>query len=267
MKPGFDLCDYAEAFGRAPLLTWRDWLPWDLVAQAPQVVGELLAGLSTADYAIDGDLAVHRSAKVEVGAVLKGPLIIGPGCRVAAGAYLRGGNWLGAGCGIGPGVELKSSFVLAGSTLAHFNFVGDSVLGSGVNFEAGSIVCNHRNERSDCEVHVRLGGVRVATGCTKFGALIGDGSRIGANAVLAPGALLLPASVVGRGRVLDQDVLASDPCWAAHLKMAALRPIWRGRARAVGQPLEPEPHASTCRPRRPPLALHRRLPGAVGPGR
>jgi UDP-N-acetylglucosamine diphosphorylase / glucose-1-phosphate thymidylyltransferase / UDP-N-acetylgalactosamine diphosphorylase / glucosamine-1-phosphate N-acetyltransferase / galactosamine-1-phosphate N-acetyltransferase len=212
MKPAFDLCDYAHGFGSAPLVAWRHRLPWDLVAQAPQVVRELLAGLPAADYVIDGEVAVHRSAAVEAGAVLKGPLIIGPGCRVAAGACLRGGNWLGEGCIVGPGVELKSSFVLAGSTLAHFNFVGDSVLGSGVNLEAGSIVCNHRNERSEREVHVRLGGARVATGCAKFGALIGDACRIGANAVLAPGALLLPASVVGRGRVLDQDVLAGDPC-------------------------------------------------------
>ena len=211
MKPAFDLCDFAQGFASAPLIAWRYWRPWDLVAQAPQLVRGLLAGLPAPEYAIDTEVAVHRSATVEAGAVLKGPLIIGPRCRVAAGAYLRSGNWLGEGCTVGPGVELKASFMLAGSTLAHFNFVGDSVLGSGVNLEAGSIVCNHRNERSDREVHVRLGGVRVATGCAKFGALIGDGCRIGANAVLAPGALLLPASVVGRGRVLDQDVLSSDP--------------------------------------------------------
>jgi bifunctional N-acetylglucosamine-1-phosphate-uridyltransferase/glucosamine-1-phosphate-acetyltransferase GlmU-like protein len=29
--------------------------------------------------------------------------------------------------------ELKSSFVFAGTELAHFNYVGDSLIGSGVN--------------------------------------------------------------------------------------------------------------------------------------
>jgi acetyltransferase-like isoleucine patch superfamily enzyme len=43
------------------------------------------------------------------------------------------------------------------------------------------------------------------TGCDKFGALLGDECRIGANAVLAPGAVLKPASVVGRGQVLDDE--------------------------------------------------------------
>ena len=112
-----------------------------------------------------------------------------------------------AGCTVGPGVELKSCFVFARTSVAHFNFVGDSVLGADVNVEAGSIVCNHRNERAgdDREVHVWWRGARVGTGQVKFGALIGDGCRIGANAVLAPGVLLAPGAVVGRGQLVDQD--------------------------------------------------------------
>jgi bifunctional N-acetylglucosamine-1-phosphate-uridyltransferase/glucosamine-1-phosphate-acetyltransferase GlmU-like protein len=46
--------------------------------------------------------------------------------------------------------------VFAGTKLAHFNFVGDSLLGENVNLEAGSIVCNYRNERTAKEVLVRL---------------------------------------------------------------------------------------------------------------
>jgi NDP-sugar pyrophosphorylase family protein len=142
-----------------------------------------------------------------VGAVLKGPLIIGPHCFVASGAYLRGGCWIDERCIFGPGAELKTSFVFNGSKLAHFNFVGDSILGTGVNLEAGSIVCNYRNEREHKEVRVRVGGQLQGTGCDKFGALIGDQSRVGANAVIAPGGLLLPASIVRRGQVFDAEVL------------------------------------------------------------
>jgi len=43
------------------------------------------------------------------------------------------------------------------------------------------------------------------TGCDKFGALLGDQSRIGANAVLAPGAIFAPASVVGRAQLFDAE--------------------------------------------------------------
>ena len=95
-----------------------------------------------------------------------------------------------------PGAELKSSFVFADSTLAHFNFVGDSILGSDVNLEAGAVVCNHRNEH---------GAAGLPATARKFGALVGDGSRIGANAVLAPGTLLRPNSIVGRLELVDQQ--------------------------------------------------------------
>ena len=54
-------------------------------------------------------------------------------------------NWLAGRCTLGPGTALKSSFVFPQTSLAHFNFVGDSILGRDVNFEAGSVVCNHRD--------------------------------------------------------------------------------------------------------------------------
>lgn len=208
MSHNVELGSYIAGFAASALAPWAASLPWELPPRAPDIVRQLLAALPADDYAIDGEVAVHRSARVEPGAVLKGPLILGPGCFVAAGAYLRGGNWVDAGCSLGPGVELKSSFVFAGTALAHFNFVGDSVLGAGVKMEAGSIVCNHRNERANKEILVRggEGGALLRTGCEKFGALIGDGARIGANAVLAPGALLAPGRVVRRASLVDQEL-------------------------------------------------------------
>jgi NDP-sugar pyrophosphorylase family protein len=198
---------HVAALAASPLAPWAALAPWALPPQAPAIVRRLLAALPAGDYAIDGDVAVHRSATIEPGAVLKGPLVVGPSCFIAAGAYLRGGNWLDARCSIGPGAELKSSFVFAGTALAHFNFVGDSVLGAGVNLEAGSIVCNHRNERAAKEILVRgADGALRPTGCEKFGALVGDGARIGANAVIAPGALLAPGRVVARASLLDQEI-------------------------------------------------------------
>lgn len=188
----------------SPLAAHRGASPWWLTTHAEAVVRALLPALGD-DYAVDGEIAIHRSATVEAGATLKGPLVVGPRNFIATGAYLRGGCWLDADVIIGPGAELKTSFVFAGSKLAHFNFVGDSVLGARVNLEAGSIVCNYRNERADKQVRVRVGGALHDTGVTKFGALIGDDGRIGANAVLAPGALLAPGSVVGRTALLDQE--------------------------------------------------------------
>ncbi len=202
-----DLSDYIAAFERSPLAVYRAHAPWALTAQSASIVRAMLAQCSASDYLISDEIAIHRLAVVESGAVLKGPLIIGANCLVAAGAYLRGGNWIDSHCTFGPGAELKSSFVFSGTKLAHFNFVGDSILGSDCNLEAGSIVCNYRNERSDKHVRVRLGADLHTLNVDKFGAVMGDGCRIGANAVIAPGAVLGKHGIVGRAALLDQECL------------------------------------------------------------
>lgn len=202
------LGDYIAAFSTSPLAPWSAALPWELTTNSQAIVRQLLAALDTREYRVSAEVAVHNTATVEEGAVIKGPLILGPHCFVAAGAYLRGGNWVADHCTFGPGAELKSSFVFQGTKLAHFNFVGDSVLGTDVNLEAGSIICNYRNERENKVVHVHAGGKLYSIGCEKFGALVGDHSRIGANAVLAPGAILPSGFVVRRGSLLDGECLA-----------------------------------------------------------
>jgi NDP-sugar pyrophosphorylase family protein len=204
---------YVSAWSGSPWALLGSAPPWALPARLPALLEALIATLAQDDdYQVDHGITIHRSARIEAGAVLKGPLVVGPRCFIATGAYLRGGNWLGADCSVGPGVELKSSLVFDGSTIAHFNFIGDAIVGAGVNFEAGSIVANHRNERADKRIRVRINGRLHTTDVSKFGALIGDGCRIGANAVIAPGALLLPATVVGRTALHDDE---TEPAVAA----------------------------------------------------
>lgn len=130
--------------------------------------------------------------------------MIGPHAFVGAGAYLRGGVWLDRDCIVGPACEIKSTFMFIGSTIAHLNFVGDSVIGMGVNIEAGAIIANCRNERSDKRISIAFEGNTIESGVEKFGAFIGDDARIGANAVIAPGALIPPGSVVQRLALIDQ---------------------------------------------------------------
>ena len=177
--------------------------PWSVTRGAGGHVAAAIPGL-TADYLVDRDVALHRSAVVEPGAVVKAPAIIGPRCLVAAGAYLRGGVFLEEDCIVGPNAELKSSFMFKGAKLAHLNFVGDSILGTGVNIEAGAIVANYRNELEDKAIRIAWRGGALETGVEKFGALLGDGTRVGANAVIAPGTILEKNSRVPRLALVDQ---------------------------------------------------------------
>ncbi|NRB47501.1 MAG: LpxA family transferase [Saprospiraceae bacterium] len=197
------LTSFLQRFEHSPFYE-AAFLPWQILPQLPNLISQYQERLDR-DYLREGEALIHTSARIESGVTLKGPMVIGPNCFIGAHAYLRGGVFLDEKVSIGPGCEIKSSILFAGAAAAHFNFVGDSIVGSQVNFEAGAITANHYNERVDKRIFVTLAGKRQDTGVIKFGALIGDGSRIGANAVLSPGTILSPGSVVGRLELVEQN--------------------------------------------------------------
>lgn len=151
------------------------------------------------------DIYIHPSATVEQGAVIKSPCWIGPDCFIASSAYLRGGIWMERGVTIGPGCEAKTLMMFQGAKLAHLSFAGDSIIGANVNVEGGAIIANYRNELADKEVLIDYNGQTIRTEVDKFGALLGDGVRLGANSVVAPGALLEKGRVVRRLELIDQQ--------------------------------------------------------------
>jgi bifunctional N-acetylglucosamine-1-phosphate-uridyltransferase/glucosamine-1-phosphate-acetyltransferase GlmU-like protein len=87
---------------------------------------------------------------------------------------------------------------------AHFNYIGNSIVGRNVNFEAGSICANHFNERQDKRILIKHNNEMLDCKTEKFGYLVGDNSRIGANAVLSPGTILEKNSIVRRLQLIEQ---------------------------------------------------------------
>ena len=156
-----------------------------------------------AEYIIDGDVAIHHTAVIDATAIIRGPAIIGEDALIGCFALLRGGTFVGKNSIIGAHGEFKTSVIMHNSVCGHFNFVGESLIGSNVNLEAGAVLANHYNELKDKNVHVKYKNESIDTGCVKFGSVIGDGSRIGANAVLFPGILLPPDTVVNRLQLVE----------------------------------------------------------------
>jgi UDP-N-acetylglucosamine diphosphorylase / glucose-1-phosphate thymidylyltransferase / UDP-N-acetylgalactosamine diphosphorylase / glucosamine-1-phosphate N-acetyltransferase / galactosamine-1-phosphate N-acetyltransferase len=195
--------DYILLFAKSPLVRLGKATPWELTSNSIEAVDRLLTDIGS-DYQVVNNVAMHRTAIIEGQASIKGPVVIGPRCFIAATSLIRGGCWLDENCVVGPASELKSSFIFRGSKLAHFNFVGDSILGSDVNLEAGSIIANRRNELPGSTIRIVQSGESIETGVQKFGALIGDGCKLGANAVVAPGTVLKPETIVPRLGLVDQ---------------------------------------------------------------
>src|SRR5882672_10295477 len=147
---------------------------------------------------IGKDVFIGEGTVVEDGAMIKGPAIIGRNCQVHHNAYFREDVIVGDGCVIGNSCELKNALIFNNCQVPHFNYVGDSILGHKAHLGAGVKVSNVKIDRRN--VTVGMDGKPFDTGLRKFGALLGDGSEIGCNAVLNPG------SILGRGALVYPNV-------------------------------------------------------------
>jgi NDP-sugar pyrophosphorylase family protein len=133
-------------------------------------------------------IAIGPGTVIEPGVMIQGPCIIGSHCIVRHGAYLRDGVICGDRVVIGHSAEIKHSILMDETAATHFTYVGDCILGSGVNLGAGVKCANLRLDRKD--VTVAAGTKKIGTGLKKFGAVIGDRVQIGCNCVLNPGTLI-----------------------------------------------------------------------------
>lgn len=177
--------------------------PWEITQRMSEII-HIKIGMLDNRYNIRDGIAIHQSATVEDRVILKAPVIIGEDCFIGANAYLRNGVYLGNKSSVGPACEVKSSIIFNHTEIAHLNFIGDSIIGSNINFEAGSITTNYFNERRDKEIAVLFQSDIIKTGVEKFGSLVGDNCKIGANAVLSPGTILHPDTVVKRLQLVEQ---------------------------------------------------------------
>jgi NDP-sugar pyrophosphorylase family protein len=178
--------------------------PWLITGRIKEILNALLQS-TPEEYKIQNNIAIHFSSIIEEGAVIKGPAWISEGCFIGSGSYLREGVFLAKNVSIGPGCEIKSSILFAGTRLAHFNYIGDSIIGCDVNFEAGAVIANHYNERKNKNISVICNSKSINTEVQKFGAMIGDYCSIGANAVLSPGTLLGKNFIVKRLELIEQN--------------------------------------------------------------
>lgn len=177
--------------------------PWEITTNLTNIIRKQIEGLDD-NYVVKDGVAIHKTARIEDRVILKAPLIISKNCFIGANAYLRNGVFLGEASSIGPCCEVKTSIILYNTEIAHLNFIGDSIIGSNVNFEAGSITANYFNERIDKTINVLFNSKIINTNTDKFGSLVSDNCKIGANAVLSPGTILIPNTIVKRLELIEQ---------------------------------------------------------------
>jgi UDP-N-acetylglucosamine diphosphorylase/glucosamine-1-phosphate N-acetyltransferase len=167
---------------------WLDvGYPWDLLEANATILEDWTFGREGTvepGAVLEGDVAVGPGSVIRAGTVIEGPCVIGRDCRIGPHAYIRGATSIGNDCHIGHCSEVKNSVILPGTKIPHFNYVGDSIIGSSCNLGAGTKIANLRNDRAPVRACGR------STGRVKFGAIVGDGVSFGINCSVNAGSVV-----------------------------------------------------------------------------
>ena len=184
MVAGATLADPARIDVRGEVLVGRDvFIDANVLFEGRVTLGDRVRvgpNVVLRDVVIGADCVIHPNCVLEQSE-------LGGGCLIGPYARVRPGSKLGANVHIGNFVELKKTVVADGSKANHLTYLGDAVIGKGVNVGAGTITCNYD-------------GVNKSTTTIEDGAFIGSGNmlvapvRIGRDATTgASFVMVLPA--------------------------------------------------------------------------
>lgn len=156
-----------------------------------------------ANVHLRGRCRVGAGASIDVGCVLRNVVVekdasvlpytvatdstIGEGAQVGPFSHLRPQTELGPRSKIGNFSETKKTTIGVGSKVNHLSYVGDGVIGDGVNIGAGTIFCNY-------------------DGAQKHVTVLEDGVFIGSDTQLIAPVTIKKGAYVASGTTVTRDV-------------------------------------------------------------
>lgn len=192
--------------------------------QYQQAENLLLDGVMLRDpnrFDLRGELTCGQDVDIDINVIIEGKVTLGNGVKIGAGCILKNceladnveikansiieGATIGESAGIGPFarirpdtvlekdvhignfVEVKKSTLGEGTKCGHLSYLGDSVIGRGVNVGAGVITCNY-------------------DGANKFQTIIGDDVFVGSDCQLVAPVTIGNGATTGAGTTVVSDV-------------------------------------------------------------
>jgi len=137
-----------------------------------------------------GNYFIGEGTEIYNDVTIIGPVYIGKNCEIMPGAVIRPNTIIADGCSVGHGSEIKHCVMFGGSKVASLAFAGDSILGASARIGSGVITANRKFNQSNATL--KVDGEKVDLGDSFFGCILGDSSRLGANAVTQPGTHIGP---------------------------------------------------------------------------
>ncbi|MGN0494390.1 MAG: UDP-N-acetylglucosamine pyrophosphorylase [Acutalibacteraceae bacterium] len=163
--------------------------PFEALSRISDYIKQIGPTLDPEIYESRGEnIWIAKSAKIAPTASITGPCIIGERTEVRHCAFIRGSALVGNDCVVGNSTELKNVILIDTVQVPHYNYVGDSVLGSHSHMGAGSITSNVKSDKT--LVVIKSGEERLETGLKKMGAVLGDFVEVGCGSVLNPGTII-----------------------------------------------------------------------------
>lgn len=187
---------------------------WEVLPKIGDFIVKLGNSLSPEKFDKAGEnIWIAKSATVAPSADITGPCIIDENAEIRHCAYIRGKAIIGKNSVVGNSSELKNVIIFDDVQVPHYNYVGDSVLGTHAHMGAGAITSNIKSDRTN--VTINRDGEKIATGLRKVGAFLGDYVEVGCSGVLNPGTVIgkhtsvYPLTMV-RGYIPENSILKNN---------------------------------------------------------
>lgn len=161
--------------------------PWEVIPKIKDYIKFLISSGLQGYREYQAGVFIGENVKIDKNVKIIPPVIIGDGCEIRHGAYIRGNAIILEGCVIGNSTEIKNSILFPNAACPHYNYVGDSIIGSYAHLGAGVICSNLKSDKTD--IYVK-GNEKYCTYLKKMGAILGDRAEIGCGCVLNPGTVI-----------------------------------------------------------------------------
>jgi bifunctional UDP-N-acetylglucosamine pyrophosphorylase/glucosamine-1-phosphate N-acetyltransferase len=199
------LIDSGKAVGYSPLQgKWIDiGYPWDLLKANEHLLKDLKGsseGLVEPNATLKGEVTVGKGTIVRNGSYIEGPVIIGENCDIGPNCFIRPSTAIGNNVRVGNAVEIKNTILMEKTHVGHLSYVGDSIIGRGCNFGAGTKVANLRHDGKN--IKVMLKGRFIDSGRRKLGVIMGDDVHTGINTSINIGVIIRKGKHTGPGEVI-----------------------------------------------------------------
>ncbi|WEU40550.1 MAG: NTP transferase domain-containing protein [Candidatus Odinarchaeum yellowstonii] len=195
----------------------REWVkvryPWDLLKANELYLKHLLTGKGSYisekanisnNCTITHPVWIEEGVTVKPGAVISGPVLIDKNSFIGTNSLIRPYSTIGKNVTVGFGVEVKNSIIYDKTQIGRLSFIGDSIIGAGVEIGAGTQTINISFDKTPIKFNTQDETVDIPL--QKFGSVIGDHAIIGTNVSILPGRQIGCNSIIHPGVILYQNV-------------------------------------------------------------